>query len=99
MFISLLLAVRVPSLTRRPLLVVRPGALSNDGVERIGEHALWTAIQTADVVEVTRLFEVAFDEPYVTPVIQTVPDSDRLRGKTAISMLLQPTTVPSWPFG
>jgi hypothetical protein len=74
MFISLLLAVRAPSLTRRPPLVVRPGALSSDGIERIGEHALWTAIQTADVVEVTRHFEVAFDEPHVTPVIQTVPD-------------------------
>jgi hypothetical protein len=35
----------------------------------------------------------------MAPVIQPVPDLDRLRGEAAISMLLHPTNLPSWRFG
>jgi hypothetical protein len=88
MFISLLLTACSPSLTCQSTSVW-PLALRNDGVEWVAEHAAGTPVKTADVAG---FFEVAFDEPHVPTVIQLVPDSDRFRGKTAISMLLHPTT-------
>jgi len=62
------------SLTR-----IRSCALSDLGVEGIGKHASWAAVEAADVVEVARLLEIAFDEPHVAAVIQSVPDLDLCR--------------------
>ena len=67
------------SLTR-----IRSCGLSDHSVEGIRKHALWAPVEAVDVVEVARLFKVAFDEPHVAAVIQLVPDGDRLRGKTAV---------------
>lgn len=54
------------------------GASADHGVQRIGEHPAWATVEALDIVEVTRLFEVALDEPHVPTVIQLVPDLDRL---------------------
>jgi hypothetical protein len=91
MFISLLLTAYSPSLTCQ-CSNVGSRALCNDGVERVAERAARTPVKTAEVAEVSGFLEVAFDEPHVPTVIQLVPDGDYFRGKTAISMLLDPTT-------
>src|SRR5215210_7697510 len=83
MFISLLVAACPPSLTCRSTSV-GPRALGNDGVERVGKHTARTTVEAADVAEVSGFLEVAFDEPHVAPVVQMVPDLDRLRGEAAI---------------
>jgi hypothetical protein len=61
-------------------------------VERVREGAARTPVEAANVAEVTGLLEILFYEPHVPVVIQLAPDLDRLGGKTAISMLLHPTT-------
>jgi hypothetical protein len=91
MFISLLFTSCPPSLTCQSTNV-GPSALRDDGIERVTDQPAGATVETADVTEVAGFFEVAFDESHVTPVIQPAPDLDRLRGKTAISMLLHPTT-------
>ena len=60
------------------------GASADHGVQRIGEHPAWATVEALDIVEVTRLFEVALDEPHVPTIIQLVPDGDSFRGKTTI---------------
>jgi hypothetical protein len=93
MFISLLFAACSPSLTRRSTNV-GPRALRNDGVERVGKHAAWAAIQAAYVGEVPGIPQILFHEPHVAPVVQTVPDLDRLRGKATIFTDSQTTNRP-----
>ena len=61
-----------------------PSALRNDGVERVAEHPAGTAVKAADVGEVPGIPEILFYEPHVAPVVQLVPDLDRLRGETTI---------------
>src|SRR5919107_274405 len=91
MFISLLLAACSPSLTCQSTNV-RPRALRNDGVERVAEHAAGTPVKAADVAEVTVFLEILFYEAHVALVVQTGPDLDCLRGRTAISMFLKRRT-------
>src|SRR5215217_2021543 len=82
-FISLLLAACPPSLTRLSTNV-GSRALRDDRVERVGEHAAGTAIQASDVGEVPGIPEILLHEPHVAPVVQTLPDLDRFRGKATI---------------
>src|SRR5688572_28966846 len=83
MFISLLFTACPPSLTCQST-DVGPSALRDDGVERVTDQPAGATVETADVVEVAGFPEVAFDESHMAPVIQAVPDLDRLRGKTTI---------------
>jgi hypothetical protein len=93
MFISLPFAACSPSLTPQSTNVWSR-ALRNDGVEWVGKHTAWAAIQAADVTEVSGFLAVALDEPHVPPVVETASDLDRLRGKTTISMLARRRTPP-----
>src|SRR5918997_5335121 len=83
MFISLLLAA-CPSSLPRQTTGVGTRAFCDDCVERVGEHAARTAIQAADVGEVSGIPEILLHEPHAAPVVQAVPDLDRLRRKATI---------------
>ena len=52
--------------------------LPDHGVERVGEEAARAAVKATDIVEVSSLFEVAFDEAHVALIIEPVPDGYRL---------------------
>jgi hypothetical protein len=91
MFISLPFSACPPSLTCQSTNV-GPSALRDDGVERVTDQPAGATVETADITEVAGFLEVALNESHMAPVIQPVPDLDRLRGEAAISMLLHPTT-------
>jgi hypothetical protein len=59
-------------------------ASADDGVERVGEQAAGTTIETMDVFPVPRLAEVALDEADVTLVVELMPDVDRLARETTV---------------
>src|SRR5215204_5389650 len=83
MFISLPFSACPPSLTCQSTNV-GPSALRDDGVERVTDQPAGAKVETADITEVAGFLEVAFNESHMAPVIQPVPDLDRLRRKTAI---------------
>ncbi len=78
------------------IVLVGSVALADHGVERIAEHAAWASIQAADVLEVARFSQVAFDKPHVAPGVQSLPDGDGLGREAAVSMLPHQTNAPSW---
>jgi hypothetical protein len=61
-----------------------PRALPDHGVERVREEAARTAVDAADVLEVTGFFQVPFDEAQVALAVQLVPDGDCFGWKAAI---------------
>ena len=74
-----------------PPFRVQGHALPDHGVERVGEKAAWAAVEAADVLEVAGLLKITLDEAHSPPIVELVPCGDHLSGKTAVSMLLQPT--------
>src|SRR5215207_99377 len=62
----------------------RSRALPDHGVKGIGEHAARASVETAYVLEVARFSQVAFDQPHVAPVVQSLPDGDGLGREAAV---------------